>query len=156
MSRYTTVLGVVAATALAGCVAGFSPPEAVPYCSLNLSTGRTVCAATEAGLNAATSRGLSPESTFVLAKLYDQAGRTGPYLEIQASGPCDTNSDIDWGTANVGTTWNDRISSFQGFSNCQIRIYENANFTGATYGAFTATDYVGDAMNDRTTSVRYY
>jgi hypothetical protein len=57
---------------------------------------------------------------------------------------------------NVGTTWNDRISSFQGFSNCQIRIYENANFTGATDGAFTATDYVGDAMNDRTTSVRYY
>ena len=132
-----------------------------PYCSFDLSTGRHACADTEAAMIAARDAARSAQSTtYVLAKLYDNNGRTGPYAEIDASGPCDTNSDVDWSTTNIGidisTYWNDRISSFQGYSNCQIRIYENANFGGASYGTYTSSNYVGDAMNDRTTSLRYY
>jgi hypothetical protein len=157
---------ILAGACLAGLMAvGCQPtfattPEPVadvvstPYCSLNLDTKEEVCADSEAELVA--KKGKQPRATYILAKMYDHADYGGSYLEVTASNACDTNSDIDYSIPNVGSTWNDRISSWRGYAQCQIRIYENASFGGASYGAYTNSSYVGAAMNDRTTSIRFY
>lgn len=144
--------GLLAAPATAATAVGAE--DSLPYCSLNLSTSQLVCAPTEAELLA--KRGRSVAADYVLAKMYDSAGNTGSYLEILFSSPCDTNSDVDYSVSNVGSTWNDRISNWTGYSECQVHIYENSSWGGASCGAYTSSSYVGDAMNDRTTSIRFY
>lgn len=54
----------------------------------------------------------------------------------------------------AGTGWNDRISSAKGYSGCiHFRHFENANYGGAVV---TCTcSYIGDAMNDRTSSLQF-
>jgi hypothetical protein len=68
-----------------------------------------------------------------------------------ASAGCDNDSDFEYWIINVGSSWNDEISSARGFSLCQGIYYENANFGGAQIG----TDWSGGAMNDKTTSIRW-
>jgi hypothetical protein len=146
-------LGVLVATAPSAF--GATAAGGTPYCRLDVETGALTCSATEEGLSGARLSLVAAASVVVLGRLYDDINRSGPYLELTASGPCDTNADVDWEVANVGSTWNDRTSSFQGFNGCQVRVFENASFGGASYGPLTSSDYVGSAMNDRTTSVRF-
>ena len=168
--RRTTLLGLTltCATALLGVFATpASAATTLPYCSFSIDTGVVACAATEGGLRSAltVASGASPSralfsatatTTYVLGRLYDDANRTGAYFEITASGPCDTSSDVDWELSSLPAAWNDRTSSFLGSSSCELRVYENNSFGGLSYGAYASTDYVGDAMNDRTSSVRFY
>jgi hypothetical protein len=128
--------------------------EPLPYCNLNLATMVETCAPTEVELLAQTRSSRAAAATYILAYMYDSAGNTGLYYTITNTAPCDTNSDVDFSVTNIGTTWNDRISSWTGFAECELRIYENATFGGASYGTYTSSSYVGDAMNDRTTSIR--
>lgn len=127
---------------------------AAPFCDLNLHTMVETCAPTEAELLARTRS--TRATTYILAYMYDNAGNTGSYYTIRDTAPCDTNSDVDYNVSNIGDAWNDRISSWSAFAECQVRIYENASFGGASYGAYTSSSYVGAAMNDRTTSIRLY
>lgn len=147
------VLTISAAPASAATTSPSGQETPLPYCNLNLDTMVETCAPTEAELIQKTR---AARATYILAYMYDNAGNTGSYYTISNSSPCDTNSDVDFSVANVGTTWNDRISSWTGFAECQIRVYENASYTGSSYGAYTSSSYVGDAMNDRTTSIRLY
>jgi len=160
----TRALALATGVAVVGAVLVGAAPSAyggttAPYCRLDVESGALTCSSTEEGLGSAVREGradaASVASASVLGRLYDDSGRTGPYLELTASGPCDSNADVDWEVANVGSTWNDRTSSFQGFNGCQLKVFENASFGGASYGPATSTDYVGSAMNDRTTSVRF-
>lgn len=144
------------------CVSVSAAPAAyggttAPYCRLDVGTGALTCASTEAGLQTSGARltAAAASATYVLGRLYDDVNRTGPYLELTAGAPCDTSSDVDWEVSNVGATWNDRTSSFQGYNACQVKVFENAGYTGGSVGPLTSTDYVGAAMNDRTTSVRF-
>jgi hypothetical protein len=160
----TTVLSAVAGLGLATPASATAP---VPYCSASLDTGIVTCAATEEGLRAALQPALhvaasgtllvaAASTTYVLGRLYDDANRTGAFFEVTASGPCDTSSDLDWELGALPAAWQDRTSSFQGYSGCQIRVYENNSFGGLSYGAYSSSNYVGDPMNDRTSSVRFY
>ena len=129
------------------------------YCMAVITSGQNWCAATEAELDAIraqvfASRSISPTATSHLVDLYDAANRTGAYYALY--GPaCDTNPDVD-GSYTLASSWNDRISSFQGFGNCETRLYQNGDFTGNTYGPVFATDYVGATMNDEASAVRVY
>ncbi len=157
-SRYFAALAAAASLSMLGAqpasAATNAAEDAPPFCSLNLATDVMVCAATEAEL--LTKKGPQPYSTFILARFYDKADYAGSYLEVTNTAPCDTNSDVDFSDTNVGTTWNDRISSWHAYADCEARIYENAAFGGASYGAYVDRNYVGDALNDRTTSYRLY
>ena len=47
--------------------------------------------------------------------------------------PCtDTLGDIDGQVAYVGDDWNDWGESFQAFKNCWAKVFEHANFGGAS------------------------
>ena len=159
-SRALRLAAGVAAVS-AGFVVGTAPSAyggtTAPYCRLDVETGDLACSATESGLArlSASTTLAAASTTYVLGRLYDDANRVGPYLELTASGPCDTSSDVDWEVSNVGSTWNDRTSSFQGYNACQVKVFENAGYTGGSLGPLGSTDYVGAAMNDRTTSVRF-
>ncbi len=151
------MLTVAVTPAQAVTVAG----GALPYCNRDLDTGVETCASSESGLRVALAESAGPTSyaaatSYVLARLYDDINRTGVYYSLTGSAPCDTSADLDLELANIGSTWNDRVSSFQGYYDCQIRVYADASFGGSSYGAYTYTDYVGAAMNDLTTSVRLY
>lgn len=168
--RRTTLLGWTLACSTALLAALATPASAattLPFCSVSVDTGVVTCAATEDGLRSALTLAAGGSSggtlvsatattTYVLGRLYDDANRTGAYFEITASGPCDTSTDVDWELSSLPATWNDRASSFQGYSSCELRVYENTSFGGLSYGAYASTDYVGDPMNDRTSSVRFY
>jgi hypothetical protein len=45
------------------------------------------------------------------------------------------------------------VSSFKGANNCQVKLFENINFTGNTVGPASSMTYVGDAMNDKASSI---
>jgi hypothetical protein len=141
-----TVLLSLAVTAPASAATG-------TYCMLNISTGASRCASTEAELY---SGATALATQYLLGRFFDDNGRTGAFLDIFAAGPCDTNSDKDWQYSNIGTAWNDRVSSFTGYSQCQIKIFENDNVGGASLGPLSYSDYVGAAMNDRTTSMQFF
>ena len=168
--RRTTLLAWTFACSTAWLAVLATPASAAtppPFCSLSIDTGAVTCAASEDGLRSALTLASAASlggamlaatatTTYVLGRLHDDANRTGAFFEITASGPCDTSSDVDWELASLPSTWNDRASSFQGYSSCELRVYENASFGGLSYGAYASTDYIGDAMNDRTSSVRFY
>lgn len=61
-------------------------------------------------------------------------------------------TDVDLIYNSVPSGWDNIISSFRGFSNCWTRIWENPNRTGSSFGFTSESSYVGDAMNDRTSS----
>lgn len=51
--------------------------------------------------------------------------------------------------------WNDRISSYRLFANCLANHYENPAWNGVQTGYQATTEYIGDLMNDRTSSLRW-
>jgi hypothetical protein len=61
-------------------------------------------------------------------------------------------SDVDATFNSVPSGWDNVISSFRTFSVCWTRIWEHPNRAGASFGFAPDTSYVGDAMNDRTSS----
>ena len=117
------------------------------------------CAATGAALDEIrpgifAAQGVSLAASSHLVDLYDAANRTGSSYALYGSA-CDTNADAD-GSYALPSAWNDRISSFQGFGNCETKLFENGDYTGNTYGPIFATDYVGATLNDEASSLRVY
>ncbi|MGA2929299.1 MAG: hypothetical protein ABSG43_25580 [Solirubrobacteraceae bacterium] len=96
-------------------------------------------------------------SSYVLGIEYVDANWQGSTFTWTGNHTCaSTLSDIDYYVPSlVPYGWNDVISSFDSYSNCWTKLFENANFTGATYGFADSTSYVGDAMNDRASSIQF-
>ena len=60
------------------------------------------------------------------------------------------------GYTNLGSIgWDNRISSFRSYSNCRTAIFANTNYGGSSYGYYTNSSYVGSAMNDQASSIRW-
>lgn len=96
-----------------------------------------------------------------LAVFYEKDRMEGTSLTIFGSGPCDSNSDWDFEYGNLTPDgWDNKISSFQGYSNCEIKLFEhdnaNADKTGRTFGTVSTAYIIGSAMNDQASSVRFY
>jgi hypothetical protein len=66
-----------------------------------------------------------------------------------------TTSDVDASSSSMPSGWNDVVSSFRVYSGCWGKYYENSGFGGASVGYQGDTSYVGSAMNDRTSSIRW-
>jgi hypothetical protein len=54
--------------------------------------------------------------------------------------------------ATMISGWNDVVSSVQVGTLCGVRLYEHETYQGAQLPIYVNTSYVGDAMNDRTSS----
>lgn len=88
----------------------------------------------------------SSDNWKIAAFVYDNANFNGGILPIYK------NESIS-NLASRG--WNGRISSIKVAPNCTIDAYLNANFVGLRirYAAETSVKYVGDANNDKISSV---
>ncbi|MEV6844242.1 hypothetical protein [Actinoplanes sp. NPDC051411] len=99
------------------------------------------------------------QATTVVGLEFENAnfGGASNYWERSTSGYVCTAStdDRDWGTTNVGSAWNDRISSFYVYADCLARHWESAGYSGASLGYAGNTANMGSAMNDRTTSIEW-
>ena len=137
----------VTASALALVIATATPAHAdEPVdCVLNLDTGALTCAPGAVA---------SLTTTYTLARLYTASGYGGSSLTLEASTPCDTNSDVDHSWASLPSAFNDTVSSFTGYNNCQVKLFEHVSYGGSSVGPATSMSYVGDAMNDEASSVQ--
>ena len=126
--------------------------------------GTTSISAVPAGQTSASPVAAVPDAgsgSFLLGKLYQNANFGGASQEIYGTSGCAAPHTLasgwDWErNLSQAPAFNDETSSFQGYSNCSVQLFENSNYTGATLGPLTSSSYVGDAMNDRTSAVRFY
>jgi hypothetical protein len=107
-----------------------------------------------------------PASTVVIGISYLDANYGGNTWVWNEPYGCDGNtSTVDFWVPNLNTSpysnygFNDSISSFHSYSNCTTVLYDDWFWGGAaTNGGFPIADmsYVGNAMNDRASSIRWY
>ncbi len=176
------VLSVSAAAAASppGAAAG---PGAYQSCTYSTSTRVFACYATFRDAIAAISHGRVTDITdptkvteedalristagagiqvdVLLGILYQHAQYGGATLVAHAASGCDSNQDTwEYWYPSMPSGWNNIISSFTGYSGCEIKIYDatNANcFSGPCMGPLLGISYVGDTMNDKTSSVTFH
>jgi hypothetical protein len=79
-----------------------------------------------------TINGISLESTYLIAKFYDNINYTNLLVEYYGASPC--SSTVSYGVAALPGNLGYKFSSVQSFSNCNlIEIYEFSNFNGPFY-----------------------
>jgi hypothetical protein len=87
---------------------------------------------------------------------YADANMRGASVSFFGAGSCDNSSDADFRFASMPSGWNDRITSFNSFSNCAQQLFRNTNFGG---GALTivirSLANVGSAANDQASSLTF-
>jgi hypothetical protein len=151
------------------------------HCVHNLSTGSESCFATFTEAIAAATNGavtdasaapaqavadsefarrltaageITTASSAILGISWVHANYAGSSVAWTAAYGCDDSTDIDWQISNVGSTWNDKISSAKSFSNCQSKYWQNSWFSGASTSWFYNLSYFG-SMNDQATSIQF-
>lgn len=90
-------------------------------------------------------------SAFVLAIDYEHANFVPSSLTWTGSAPY--SSVLSFFKTRMPQGWDNRVSSTRGFADCNLNIlFEEENFGGASVTCTPTCSYVGDAMNDRTSS----
>ncbi|WP_125264513.1 hypothetical protein [Streptomyces alboflavus] len=94
------------------------------------------------------------ETPYLLAQLFTEGNFGGTALVYMGAQPCERDNGTDYQRPYVGDEFNDQISAVKTFSDCRANLHEDRDFQGANIGwLFGEWSYVGDAMNDRTSSV---
>lgn len=130
----------------------------VDHLVTDLTDGRvTDVSSAEALMNPVVVAELDAQSaTTVNAVFYDGSGYGGASLLMEASYGCDSDLehlDVDWQWPSLRFDWDDRINSGRGYSACQVKVFEETNYLGASLGYFQSDDDFG-AMNNETESVK--
>lgn len=165
---------ITAALAVAITLSGFAgsaPGETPPgrYCAVDVRTpNHPICAESPVGLNSARDEAarlqqaaeVTPQAQVLIATLYDNAGydTNAGYLDIYAGAGCSpSKSSVDFSMSNL-STWSGRVSSFESFGSCAMRLWSGTGFTGSAYPSSTSfivnSTYVGAAMNDKARSLQ--
>lgn len=161
--------GSAAALDLGGArtsVASVSPSALAKACAINVSTGKSGCAATpEAAHALVASADRTQDHT--LATFYENInyGPAGTYEVLNMYGqPCTTSTtDIEYTISNLtlkklrDVTWNDRISSVKTFKNCDVKFFEHTHGAGASTSFIDSNSNLGTypgGWNDRASSIR--
>jgi hypothetical protein len=142
--------------------------DAGSFCAFNSATGVLACVDDEQDYPAAKrAAGVEPDlgvarpgaiaaAQYLLGRFYDrdQFSTADGYIDWFAPAPCTTstgNVDSSW----VDTTnWRPRISSFQAYSNCLIKVWNNTGYSGSSLGYAASRSNVG-GLNDHIWSVRF-
>lgn len=111
-------------------------------------TGYTLVEAATAPTTAQLARAEEGMLAFVLARFYDDASYGGSSFDVAGTGAC--NGSFVWSNA-IGSSWWGRVSSFQGYSGCVVRVWETTSYSGSNYGYVANATGLG-AMNDKAKS----
>lgn len=100
----------------------------------------------------------TPTVSVVLGHFFADRAWSGDLLFFTAPFGCDTSIDVDWEVFDLsaGTSFNDRITSFEPFSNCLVTLWEHAGFQGASFGPFGKISFGGSAMDDKASSIQFH
>jgi hypothetical protein len=100
------------------------------------------------------SSGIVALASTVIGIFYENSGYGGAsYVASVSQNGC---YGYAHGYTNLGSIgWDNRISSFRSYSNCRTAIFANTSYGGASYGYYTNSSYVGNAMNDQASSIRW-
>jgi hypothetical protein len=98
---------------------------------------------------------VTPLAGTVIGIEFSDANYQGSTYTITGGTCTSTLSDIDWQLSPLAPGWNDVISSFHSYANCWTKLWENTGFWGGSYGFVGDSSYVGDAMNDRASSIQW-
>lgn len=150
-------------------------------CWLNADTGETACfesqAAMEKAIESATgtelvypteteiarnsqieARGsVTPAATYVAAVFYKDASFGGNSFTTTTSVSTLCESHV-YSYSNLGSWlggWEDKISSYRAYGNCEATVYSERNYVGATYGPSSYAPNLY-AMNESTSSIRVH
>jgi len=93
------------------------------------------------------------------AIFYENINWTGARLIYYGSSSCTTTlSDADFSKSAMPTGWNDRVSSIRDYASCDIKLYKDINFGGASTGWINAGSTPGynrpASWNDQASSFR--
>jgi hypothetical protein len=103
----------------------------------------------EEHLKAGAASSMSGVTWYLIGLEYEHAAYGGSSFAFYATEPC---GSILYGTMPAG--WDNIISSSRSFSQCNHSWhFENPNFSGAVVDCGSQCDWLGDAMNDRTSSI---
>jgi hypothetical protein len=165
--RFVAALAVAmgVTVVLSGTAAARGVPQSSgDYCAVNLDTGAVACVDDAADADSAKaevlgtrSRGQSVLASYLIGRFYDNANfnTAAGYIDFFGSSPCDaTLTPRNFGWSPMGS-WANRVSSFQGYSNCLIRVWSNTGYTGSNLSYRANEDNLGATMNDNTESVEF-
>jgi hypothetical protein len=107
-------------------------------------------------LRAAVGTAASSDTVISIEYLDRDKDETGGDQVWTASKGCpDSNgNDVDHSYGDVGWTDN-KITSFQGYANCAVTHFDGYNSTGANIGPSFGMNYLGAAMDNRTSSLEW-
>jgi len=173
-SLAAAVLGVLVGlgAGLAGGVGGVGVAHAdgtsEDFCTLDLTDGSYTCSGqtsepvttavtVSAQLAAPQLFAAASPGSVLLARLYDAPNRStaSGYLDVFAPGGCDWSMDMDWSLGTMPSGWNDRVSSFQGFNHCAVKLWQNGGLTGSAYGPIYSANGVG-GLDNQASSVSFH
>ena len=99
----------------------------------------------------------SVASTVITAIFWNGYGQQGAMLIMEAPHGCDKNRDIDWSWRSIRSDWENRIESGQGYSRCQLKVWDLVDYKGASFGGrrHNFLDRMG-AMANEAESVRMF
>ena len=104
------------------------------------------------------------DATYVMGILHADGGMSGDsftHTTSLKSEPCDSYGDYVYGgveNLNVidgyfGTSWNDRISSFEGYGMCGYEMWSDGGWAGSSFGPSGSAGVLG-AFNDQASSLK--
>lgn len=111
----------------------------------------------DARLNAAAARSSlagSAADTVISIEYLDADFDGGSQIWTANNGCNDSLNNVDHEAASVGWTVN-QISSYRSYANCWVTHYENPSFGGASIGYLPTRAYIGAALDNRTSSIRW-
>jgi hypothetical protein len=152
------LVGFVTAVSLGVLAAPGAAADEIPqHCSINISTGDYWCSTDPALSGRLLRPALEGTGSILLGRFFDSPDRniSGSYFNVYAVSGCDTSPDLDFTLGTVPVGWSDRVSSFQGYNNCGVRVWRNGNASGTYWGPAAFADTLG-SMDNQTSSITFY
>ncbi|GAA1982964.1 hypothetical protein [Catenulispora subtropica] len=97
-----------------------------------------------------------PMSSYAMGVDYVDAGYSGSSNTATTGDANFCRDGQSWYWNSMPGGWNDVVSSLRVYGNCWTTIYEDINEGGAQATFTSDSSYVGNAMNDRTSSQRWF
>lgn len=97
---------------------------------------------------------IEPYATYILAVFYEHASYGGASYNITTSNSSRCSGFHYYGSS-MPSGWNDRISSFDAYGTCRVKLWANTGYGGATYGPSAGASSLG-SMNDEASSYQIY
>jgi len=123
--------------------------------AIRFATKNTVRLPSEATVSDLTQAQLNASPVYVLAVEYQHGGFGGSSMTYTSGVSC--WDGYSFFTGSMPSGWDNIISSARAYSGCNHSIhFEHPNYGGASTDCYGECSYIGDAMNDRTSSIRWF